>query len=258
MKYNDFKGKNILVVGGTNGMGLKLVEDLLTLEANLIVIGRNIDKPELNHLKEKCLFLKCDISVESEVINTFNEIKKNFEVIHFAVNNSGITAPYGEISDLDMYKWKNIIDINLTGMAHCLKHEIQLISKIKNGAIVNISSCAGLQALKMQAAYSVSKAAVNMLTQVAAIECATDKVGSYAIRINAIAPGPILGGMNTEENLRNNPEKTERKLSITAMKKFGTAQNVVDGVLWLLSQQACYITGNILPIDGGFSAGKFN
>ncbi|MEO4091747.1 SDR family oxidoreductase [Acinetobacter pittii] len=258
MKYTDFKHKNVLVVGGTNGMGLRLVEVLVGLEANVIVIGRNIDKPELRHLREKCCFFKCNISNENEVIDTFKKIEESFGTLHFAVNNSGVTAPYSEISNLDISKWKDIIDINLTGIAHCLKYEIRLISKNKNGAIVNISSCASLQALKMQAAYSVSKAAVNMLTQVAAIECAEDTVHSHAIRINAIAPGPILGGMNTEENLRKNPEMTARKVSITAMKKFGTAENVVDGVLWLLSRHAAYTTGIILPIDGGFNAGKFN
>lgn len=257
MKYQDFKGKNVVVIGGTNGMGLSIVEALVELEAKVIVIGRNINKPELSFLQEKCEFIKCDISSETEVIKTFEYIQQVYQTLHFAVNNSGITAPYNEIINLDIQKWKEIIDVNLTGMAHCLKHEIALISANEGGAIVNISSCAGLQALKMQAGYSVSKAAVNMLTQVAALECAVDTEERHAIRVNAIAPGPILGGMNTEENLKKNPEKTQRKVSITAMKKFGTARHVVDGVIWLLSEQSSYTTGIILPIDGGFNAGKF-
>lgn len=258
MKYTDFANKNIIIVGGTNGIGLSLVHQLIELHANIIVLGRNIEKEEIKHLKNKCHFFKCDIANENEVDYTFDLIKEKYKTLHFAVNNAGITAPYSHISELDMTKWKEVINVNLTGITQCLKREIQLISKTKNGSIVNISSCAGLQALRMQAAYSVSKAAINMLTQVAAIECAIDKHDTYAIRINAVAPGPILGGMNSEENLKNNPEKTQRKLSITAMKKFGTAQEVVNSVLWLLSQQSSYTTGIILPIDGGFNAGKFN
>ena len=69
---------------------------------------------------------------------------------------------------------------------------------------------------------------------------------------------PILGGMNNEENLQKNPEKTQRKLSITAMKRFGTAEEVANSVLWLLSQKSSYTTGVILPVDGGFNSGKFN
>ncbi|KFA59211.1 MULTISPECIES: SDR family NAD(P)-dependent oxidoreductase [unclassified Gilliamella] len=258
MKYIDFEDKNIIVVGGTNGIGLCLVQRLIELKANIIVLGRNIDKPELKKLKDHCQFFKCDISNSNDIDNTFDHIKNEYKVLHFAVNNAGITAPYSNISELDIIQWKKIIDTNLTGTAHCLKREIQLISQSKGGAIVNISSCAGLQALRMQAAYSVSKAAINMLTQVAAIECAVDHDNVHAIRVNAVAPGPILGGMNNEENLRKNPERTERKLSITAMKKFGTADEVANSVLWLLSQQSSYTTGVILPIDGGFNSGKFN
>lgn len=258
MEYIDFEDKNIVVVGGTNGMGLHLVHKLLELKANIIVLGRNINKPELNDIKGKCHFLSCDISNSKEIDDTFDHIHDKFKTLHFAVNNAGVTAPYSNISELDIDKWKKIIDINLTGTAHCLKREIQLISQNKSGAIVNISSCAGLQALRMQAAYSVSKAAINMLTQVAAIECAFDHDGAHSIRINAVAPGPILGGMNNEENLQKNPEKTQRKLSITAMKRFGTAEEVANSVLWLLSQKSSYTTGVILPVDGGFNSGKFN
>ncbi|ANS41501.1 SDR family NAD(P)-dependent oxidoreductase [Serratia inhibens] len=256
--YTEFSNKNVVVVGGTNGMGLDLVSRLISLNANVIVLGRNIDKPELEEFKPRCEFIKCDISNQDDVEKAFDSIASNYDVIHYAVNNAGVTAPYTEVANLDMGKWKSIIDTNLTGTAHCLQRQIKLISKNKNGAIVNVSSCAGLQALKLQAAYSVSKAAVNMLTQVASIECAEDGVDSYAVRINAVAPGPILGGMNTEENLLQNPERTKRKVSVTAMKRFGTATEVVNSILWLLGHQSSYITGIVLPVDGGFSSGKFN
>ncbi len=256
--HTEFSNKNVVVVGGTNGMGLNLVSRLISLNANVIVLGRNIEKPELEEFKTKCEFIKCDISSQHDVEQAFDSITKNYETIHYAVNNAGVTAPYTEVVDLDIEKWKSIIDTNLTGTAHCLKRQIKLISKNKGGAIVNVSSCAGLQALKLQAAYSVSKAAVNMLTQVASIECAEDNADAYAVRINAVAPGPISGGMNTEENLSQNPERTKRKVSVTAMKRFGTATEVVNSILWLLGQQSSYITGVVLPVDGGFNSGKFN
>ena len=254
---NELEGKNVVVVGGTQGLGLSLVSNLISLGANLIVLGRNIHKPELNEFHNKCEFISCDISSSSQVEEAFQYIENKYKEIHYAVNNAGVTAPYQEVSELDIEKWTEIININLTGTVRCLKKEIGLISKIKNGAIVNISSCAGLQALKLQAAYSVSKAAVNMLTQVASIECAENKTDSYAIRINAVAPGPLLGGMNTEENLAKNPERTKRKVAITSMKRFGNADEVVNSVIWLLSSQSSYITGVILPVDGGFNSGKF-
>ncbi len=77
------------------------------------------------------------------------------------------------------------------------------------------------------------------------------------VRINAIAPGPTLGGMNSEEKLEANPEKTKRKINVTAMKRFANPEEIVNAVLWLLSDEASYITGAIIPIDGGYNAGKF-
>lgn len=253
---NSFSDKNVVVVGGTNGLGLEIVLKLLSLNAKVIAIGRNTDKAELKGINAE--FIKCDVTDEDSLDKTFDYIEKKFQIVHYAVNNAGITSPYSGVADMDMSKWNSIISTNLTGTAHCLKREINFIAKEPNGAIVNVSSCAGLQALKYQAAYSVSKAAVNMLTQVASLECAEDSANSYAVRINAVAPGPIIGGMNSEENLLNNPERTKRKVAITSMKRFGTATEIVNSILWLLSPQSSYVTGIVLPVDGGFSSGKFN
>jgi len=92
MEYIDFEDKNIVVVGGTNGMGLHLVHKLLELKANIIVLGRNINKPELNDIKGKCHFLACDISNSKEIDDTFDHIHDKFKTLHFAVNNAGVTA----------------------------------------------------------------------------------------------------------------------------------------------------------------------
>ncbi|MEP3295687.1 MAG: SDR family oxidoreductase, partial [Pseudoruegeria sp.] len=124
--------------------------------------------------------------------------------------------------------------------------------------IVNVSSCAGLMGTATQSAYSSSKAALNMLTQVAALECATaDNDEHYPVRVNAVCPGPTLGGMNSEERLRANPESTKRKLQITAMKRFAQPDEITSSILFLLSDSSSYMTGTILPVDGGFSTGKF-
>jgi NAD(P)-dependent dehydrogenase (short-subunit alcohol dehydrogenase family) len=124
-------------------------------------------------------------------------------------------------------------------------------------SIVNVSSCAGLLGVAAQSAYSTSKAALNMLTQVCALECAETMPGRHQIRVNAVCPGPTLGGMNSQERLRANPEATQHKIQVTAMKRFASPQEIADTILWLLSDSSSYVTGIVLPVDGGYSAGKF-
>ena len=132
-----------------------------------------------------------------------------------------------------------------------------MISKKVGGSIVNVSSCAGVMAMPFQAAYVASKAALNALTQVVAMENACDRDGMHAVRVNAVAPGPIMGGMNSPERLAANPTGTKRKINATAMKRFGEADEVARAVLFLLGKEACFITGSVLSVDGGYHIGKF-
>ena len=103
-----------------------------------------------------------------------------------------------------------------------------------------------------QAAYAASKAGLIALTKSAAIDYAQN-----GIRINAIAPGPVMGGMNSPEKLQANPERTQKKFDLTAMKRFAEPQEIANTVIWLSSESASYITGTVIMVDGGFSAGKW-
>lgn len=254
-----FTGKIGVVTGGTHGLGVVLVEQLVKAGARLIVVGRNTEAG--NQLAQRMSgairFVTCDVSDEAQVAQLFSDIAKQEGKLHFAVNNAGMTAPRAPIQSLDISAWKQILDVNLNGALLCLKQELLLISKAAGGAIVNVSSCAGVLPIPNQAAYSVSKAALNCLTQVAAIENAKDHDDHYAVRVNAIAPGPILGGMNTPERLAANPEATKQKLAVTAMGRMAAPEEIVSSILYLLSDASSYMTGTILNTDGGYSIGKF-
>ncbi|MBY6242611.1 SDR family NAD(P)-dependent oxidoreductase [Methylosinus sp. Sm6] len=253
-----FKGKTSLVVGGTAGLGFEIARKLLELRSHIVIMGRQKEKGEAAAaaLGDGVRFLECDVGDVRRVDAAFDALADRSE-LHFAVNNAGVTGLHAPIRRMEPSDWDRLISVNCSGPFYCLRREIALIRRAAGGAIVNVSSCAGRLAIPNQAAYVSSKAALNILTQVAAIENATDHDGGFAVRVNAVAPGPILGGMNTAERLAANPEGSRRKIEVTAMKRFARPEEVVDSILYLLGPGAGYITGAVLDVDGGYHAGKF-
>ncbi|WP_400770684.1 SDR family NAD(P)-dependent oxidoreductase [Methylosinus sporium] len=253
-----FAGKTSLVVGGTTGLGFEIAKKLVALRSRVVIMGRQKEKGEAAaaSLGDQVQFIECDIGDSRRVDDAFDALAERFE-LHFAVNNAGVTGLHAPIRGMDPCDWDRLIQVNCSGPFYCLRREIELIRHGAGGAIVNVSSCAGRLAIPNQAAYVSSKAALNILTQVAAIENATDHDGGFAVRVNAVAPGPILGGMNTVERLAANPESTKRKIAVTAMKRFARPEEVVDSIIYLLGPGAAYITGAVLDVDGGYHAGKF-
>lgn len=253
-----FKGKKCLITGGTSGVGLTAAELLLKEGAKVIILGRDKKKGEdvIKQLNGEVVFIQCDVSDHYKVKDVFNKIVKSYGTIDCAFNNAGITSMYGKIGELPFENWQEVMKVNLDGIYNSLYHELNLMSEGNGGSIVNMSSCVGITPIGFQSAYVTSKYAINGLTKAAAIEYANLNSGKI-IRVNAIAPGPILGGMNSEEKLKANPEKTKKKIEVTAMKRFATPIEVATVVLWLLSEDSSYITGSIIPVDGGYNAGKF-
>ncbi|HHR5860541.1 TPA: SDR family NAD(P)-dependent oxidoreductase [Providencia alcalifaciens] len=255
--YN-FSDKICLVTGGTNGIGKRVSELLIEYQANVIIFGRNSTKgiSLMNELGKNCYFIPCDISDPIDVKKAFDIIKSRYGRLDCAFNNAGITANYGTIIDSDINDWINVMNTNVNGTYYCMKYELQLMQMNSTGSIVNSSSCVGILPTGGQAAYATSKQAINAITQISSIENAKLNNGG-SIRINSVAPGPILGGMNSSEKLNAAPKNTERKINATAMKRFGSLDEIAKSVIWLLSEHSSYITGAILPVDGGYSSGKF-
>lgn len=254
----SLKGKITLVTGGTQGMGLVTAAHLARNGARVILCGRSAEKGQeaQEFLKTQQLeseFFACDVAEAGAADTLIAEIVARYGRLDCAFNNAGITAPRAMIGDADLTAWQSVLAINLTGTFLCLRAQLAAMAQTGGGAIVNNSSLAGIRAIAGQAAYVASKFGVTGLSQAAAIEYA----GTPCIRVNVIAPGPILGGMNSEANLAANPEQTKRKLAVTAMKRMGRPEEVAEVVAWLLSDASSYVTGAVLPIDGGAAAGKF-
>ncbi|WP_338001255.1 SDR family oxidoreductase [Pseudomonas brassicae] len=255
----EWKGKNIVITGGSSGIGLVLAQRLVEAQARVVLLGRSEEKGRaaLETLSGDVDFIACDVADATAVQAAFGALQRRLGGLDHAVNAAGVTAPYAPISELNPADWARVMTINSHGPLYCLQQELRLISAKPGGSIVNVSSCAGVVPMPYQAAYVASKAALNALTQVAAMENACDGHGRHAVRVNAVAPGPTLGGMNTPERLQANPSGTQRKIAVTAMKRFAQPQEVADAVLYLLGGASSYITGTILSVDGGYHIGKF-
>lgn len=247
-----------LITGGTQGMGLTTARHLARDGHQVIICGRRAEAgaEAETSLKEEGLdvrFLQCDVAEEGAAEALVAQIVADHGRLDAAFNNAGITVPVAPLAQSDPAVWRQAMDVNLTGVYYCLRAQIRAMRETGGGAIVNNSSLAGVTAVPGQPAYVASKFGVIGLSQAAAIENARDP----EIRINVVAPGPISGGMNTEEALAKDPERTKQKLRVTAMRRLGRPEDVSQMVAWLLSSQAAYVTGAVFPIDGGASAGKF-
>lgn len=255
----NFNGKIALISGGTRGIGFNVVKRLVEEGAYCYFIGRDPDQGRKTEeaLGKMSRYMPVDVTNEKEVAKLFEAIEQDHGRLDLAVNNAGVTTSRALVQELNLSDWHRVLNVNLVGPLLLMSHQIKLMARQVGGSIVNVSSCGGVLGQPRQSAYSTSKAALNMLTQVAAIECANPQLGQNVVRVNAVCPGPTLGGMNTEERLLANPASTEEKIQSTAMKRFAKPEEITAAITWLLSDQASYVTGTLLSVDGGFSAGKF-
>lgn len=249
--YN-FKNKTIFITGGSTGMGYSTAEHFLRADANVIFVSRNRYNgsnalARLKQISPNAEYICADVSNESEIKEAVNTAYELFGSIDFAFNNAGVEGDFDFIDNLSFEQFKKTIEINLFGVFLSMKYEIALMLKQEHGVIVNTSSVSGMMNFPKGSPYVVSKHGVESLTKCIALEYA-----SRNIRINSIAPGEIDTPMS--ERSLDTPEKKERITSIIPMKYIANPDVIAQGIMWLCSENASYITGATIPIDGGFTA----
>jgi NAD(P)-dependent dehydrogenase (short-subunit alcohol dehydrogenase family) len=190
------------------------------------------------------IFVKTDVKDSNQVKELITNTTNAFGGLHIMVNNAGIGHAEVKSVELSEGEWDHVIDINLKGVFLGIKYAVPEIIKSGGGAIINTSSLLGLKGKKYQAAYNASKAGVVVLTQNAALE-----YGKNKIRVNAIAPGVI------DTNIIDGWKQDERKWPIisraNALGRIGTPDEVANAILFLASEEASFITGTTLSVDGG-------
>lgn len=242
-------GKVALITGATSGIGAAIAERLAEKGISVALVGRNIERGNLicKKLKAKYDYLKvcffqCDVSNETEVREMISLVEKDFCRIDILINNAGVMLPSMEIERMDSDDWKTTFDININGMFYVTKYAKPYLLKTK-GCIVNNASIAGLQyyAAGRSYAYSASKAAVIQFSHQMA-----KNYGEEGVRVNCICPGiidtPILGDRDRKIYAERIP-----------LGYVGNPDDVAKVVSFLVSDDASYLTGVVLPIDGGAS-----
>lgn len=197
----------------------------------------------------ECQFVKADVTKDEDVAKMVQTAVDQFGGLDYAFNNAGIEGELASTADYPDAGWQKVIDVNLTGVWRCMKHEIPAMLQRGGGAIVNNASILGLVGFAGAAAYTAAKHGVVGLTKVAAQEYATD-----GIRVNAVCPGFIETPMVMERGVQAgvNQEMYEQLVGLHPMGRLGKPEEIAEAVLWLCSPQASFVTGYPLTVDGGF------
>ena len=234
----EFKNKNIIVLGGSKGIGLEIAKNLINLKANIIIISRS--KPKLNY---KHVFFKCNIENENEIKIVLQKIKKNYKKFFSIINCIAITLPaQNKLQPND--KFYKTLDINLIKFYFFISN---IYNKIENkGSILNISSIYADLAFPNNPSYSVSKAGINALTRSLAEDLSYKK-----IRVNSISAGYIKSNM-TQKSF-NDKKRREHIIKQNLLKRWGTVNEIAMPAIFLISYSASFITGQNITIDGGWT-----
>ena len=244
------KNKMAIVTGGASGIGFAIAEKFVKNNIKTIIIGRN--KEKLNAAKEKlgalCDIISFDLNELSEIPALINKLEKKYSRIDILVNNAGINLKkdFTEVTDEDFQK---IMLTNVESIFSISREVVKSMIKNKNGSIINISSMASQYGLPKVIAYSTSKGAIEAMTRAMDVE-----LSPKGIRVNCIAPGFIATDMSAKA-LNNDKERKGKVLSRTPMGALGLPSDIGDAALFLASSESAYITGVVLPVDGGNSIG---
>jgi len=246
-------GRVAIVTGGSAGIGRATVRALAREGAAVVIadvdrVGGEETAAELRAGGAECRFVATDVSVDAEVAALVGTTVAEFGGLDVAFNNAGIEGNPGPIHLAGPADWQRLLDVNVTGVWHCLRHEIPAMLERGGGAIVNASSVAGLVAFPGFGAYGATKHAVLGLTKAAALDYFT-----AGIRVNAVCPGLIDTAMIERLTAGDAAARTAMAASEPSG-RMGSPEEVAAAVVWLCSPAAAYVTGVALPVDGGHVA----
>ena len=244
----NLKNRLAIVTGGGQGIGKEICLELVRSKAKVIIFDVNEESfnktvEEIRAIEGEILAFKVDVTKYEEVKKAVSYVIDKYKGIDILVNNAGI-ARDSLLLRMKKENWHKVLDVNLTGVFNCLKAVIRCMMKQRYGRIVNISSIIGLRGNIGQANYSAAKAGIIGLTKSAARE-----LGRYGISVNAVAPGFIDTAMTRELD----KEIVDKITSQIPLLRIGKPEEVASLVTYLASEEAGYITGEVIRIDGGMA-----
>lgn len=248
----DFRGKCVFVSGGTSGINLGVAHAFARAGARVAVMSRSADKveaavAELRKHGGEAMGQACDVRDYARTEEALRAAHGTFGPIDVLVSGAAGNFPAPALG-MSANGFKSVVDIDLLGTFHVLRAAFAFLRK-PGASIINISAPQAYNPMELQMHVCAAKAGVDMCTRVAAMEW-----GPAGVRVNSVTPGPIA---ETEgmQRLAPTPETAELVRESVPLGTFGTKQNIADACLWLASPMAAYVTGVVLPVDGGWSLG---
>jgi len=264
----DFSGRTAVVTGGTGVLGSEMARGLAACNANVALLARNVARAEQTietfpkSAKGRHLALKADVLDRPALEEAAKLILRERGSIDMLVNGAGgndpkaTTNPDQRFFDLPLEALQTVTNLNLLGTMLPAQVFARSMAERKQGVILNVSSLNAARPLTRIAAYSASKAAISNFTQWLAIHLAQEY--SPNIRVNAIMPGFFLTEQNrfllTDKETGELTARGKKIMDHTPMARFGTPDDLVGAMLWLLSPASRFVTGTVVPVDGGFTA----
>jgi NAD(P)-dependent dehydrogenase (short-subunit alcohol dehydrogenase family) len=254
MNANRFEGKVALITGGCSGLGLAAAQYLAAEGCSVALCDKNAGLfeyagQEIEKTGGKCETIETDVTEEGSLVDAFNRTIEVFGAIDIVITSAGV-GDGTRIESLTQGTWNRIVDVNLKGTYLTCRLAIEHMRKNPNGgAIVTISSIGGMTAVYGGSAFAASKAGVIHMTRSLGVEVAREN-----IRINCICPGVIM--TNLTEKWLNQPGKRRTISFAHPAGRIGEPIEVAAAIAFLASDEASFITGVALPVDGGYTAGK--
>jgi NAD(P)-dependent dehydrogenase (short-subunit alcohol dehydrogenase family) len=239
----------ILITGALTGIGRAAAVAFAKKQANVVVAGRRDEAgkalvEELRALGAEAEFINADVRSEDDVRAMVDETVARFGRLDVAVNNAGTEGQPSPITDQTAETYAATFDTNVLGVLLSMKHEVRVMQAQGSGSVINISSTYGHEGSAGASVYAGSKHAVEGITKSVAVE-----VAASGIRVNAVAPGPTDTSMLTR--FTGTPENKSALKSQVPLGRLGRSEEVADAIVFIASDQASFITGHILDVDGG-------
>jgi len=245
----SLKGKKTLITGGSRGIGratavlfAKAGSDVALNYLNQKEAAEEVKK-EIEKMGRECLIFQADVSRKRDVSLMAEEMMKRWKQIDVLVNNAGIWT-YGEMGNMSENIWEETMAINLDSVFHACNAVIPYMKAKKRGAIINVSSTAAIRGEAFHSHYAASKGAIVSLTKSLAVE-----LGPYKIRVNSVAPGWVDTDMCAE--VFRDPDFRKRIQDSIPLKRIPLPEDIAGAILFLASDLACHITGEVLNVNGG-------
>lgn len=243
------RGKAVIVTGGGRGLGRAIAAGFAAEGCRVAILGRNRATLEAAaaEMGGEVRAFAADVSDEAEVEAAVAAVRDAFGGVDVLVNNAGVNPFYKRAEDTSLEEWRQIIDVNLTGVFLACKHAGRAMLEAGSGSIVNVTSVAAKVGLARTTAYCAAKGGVELMTRQLALDWAP-----RGVRVNAVGPGYFATDLT--EGLRGNDRLAGHVTGRTPMGRFGAADELVGACLYLASPAASYVTGAALMVDGGWTA----